>query len=352
VAARKLSDSEIARLRDKNPEGSGAIAVRKTLLAHRAKGGALDPNDVAMLLATYLRWDKRGWPGALRDKKHDPTHVAIVDELLAEIRGPGGKKFIGGLGSLTSKRRASLGILSQLAVNLVALGRLADAMEMFEVYRAAQRGMTVIHAVLYVRAAVRFGSRDALAKALKAFEKEAEEGFAFAKEMAKHRAALKRMKGTSKPAAPMSPIQTVIDALGRTNTATGYDGTKYRSPKPLAPALRSKLALPGGEPVPPSLSTWLGFDASWFPLFDKSRKWNAVPLSKLEPAANPLPRGVKPTTLVIELPESASQRHALVVSGKPDMHGELPVLGYEKEEYWIKYPSWAAFIADYFGIDV
>ena len=61
---------------------------------------------------------------------------------------------------------------------------------------------------------------------------------------------------------------------------------------------------------------------------------------------------MKPSTLVIELPESASQRHALVVSGKPDRHGEHPVLGYEKEAYWVKYPSWAAFVADYFGVDV
>ena len=47
----------------------------------------------------------------------------------------------------------------------------------------------------------------------------------------------------------------------------------------------------------------------------------------------------------LRLPDSASQAHFLVFDGTL----EPPVLGYEKESFWVKFKSFGEFVAEWFG---
>jgi hypothetical protein len=154
----------------------------------------------------------------------------------------------------------------------------------------------------------------------------------------------------------MTSIESVVEALARAGgVARGHDGAQYRDPRPAS--ARTLAAL---RPLPPALRTWLSFDADWLGLLTPAGRWRATTFgayvrgqveeamgeSDEEAAAGilsgqPLGRSAR----VLQLPSSASQDHLLVLARE-----DGPVWGWEKEELWEKYPSFADFLAHYFGM--
>ena len=138
-------------------------------------------------------------------------------------------------------------------------------------------------------------------------------------------------------------------------------------PRPITAAEREAIAKTKVQ-LPESMQRWLEFDAPSMDLFDA--EGNAVAITsingflqaELEEVMEEIPEELvgdlsggfeymlgpyaaladKPA---IVLPPSASQAHILVLDGSP----EPPVLGFEKEEFWEKYPSFGACIAHIIG---
>jgi hypothetical protein len=163
-----------------------------------------------------------------------------------------------------------------------------------------------------------------------------------------------------------------IKIKGRTGAYGWCRG--YGEPRPLEPAVLATLAAPGGMALPPSLAAWLAYDASWLELFVDGQppRWNLTSVrafvetevaeiaaelgdyegwNEADTIADILAKMKNPALAdapAIQLPDSASQAHLLVFHA-PRADGEVPVLGYEKEEFWPKYPSFGAFLAHYFG---
>jgi hypothetical protein len=169
----------------------------------------------------------------------------------------------------------------------------------------------------------------------------------------------------------VSEIVAALRAAG--GVARSFDGQSFASPKPLAPDRLAPLLGPGdGEPpLPDELRTWLAFDASWLPLLDEDGEWLEIsprgfaedqvaevaeeiagagiddwdPDDAVDQIVSSLGDDELADAPAIRLPGSASQEHLLVLH-----HDKLFVLGYEKEELWVKYPTFAAFLAAYFGL--
>ena len=139
---------------------------------------------------------------------------------------------------------------------------------------------------------------------------------------------------------------------------------------PLDPKKLDALRLPDGTPIPPSLRAWLAYDAREIDVVDEggqlvitslkefvTEEMNEVAeeLDGLEgladlgfdpvEAAQRVLEGQPADVPALRLPDSASQAHFLVFDGTP----EPIVLGYEKEEFWAKYPSFGGFVAHWFG---
>ncbi|MDI1451788.1 hypothetical protein [Polyangium sp. 6x1] len=153
---------------------------------------------------------------------------------------------------------------------------------------------------------------------------------------------------------------------------------KHHDPKPLDASALASLTLPDGRPLPPSLSTWLAFDATWFDLVTgapprlAARPLRDILMGWAKAASSALPEGYEdpyPMTdeqvvqawidllpapemadaLAIELPP-ADQDHILLFH-RADRSGEYPILGCHKRyEFWFKYDSFGAFLAHYFGV--
>ncbi|MEM9069505.1 MAG: hypothetical protein AAGE52_13410 [Myxococcota bacterium] len=138
-------------------------------------------------------------------------------------------------------------------------------------------------------------------------------------------------------------------------------------PTPLTTAQRSAIDATKVT-LPASMERWLAFDAPSLDLFDAAGDAVAITtltqflVDELEEISDGLPddmleemRGSLGYMLgdyatlsekpAIVLPPSASQAHLLVLDGSD----EPPVLGYEKEEFWEKYPSFGACIAHLIG---
>lgn len=153
---------------------------------------------------------------------------------------------------------------------------------------------------------------------------------------------------------------------------------EHRDPRPLDAAALASLTLPDRRPLPPSLSTWLAFDASWFNLVVGSPpRLNAKPLRDIlmdwaQAAASTVPEGyVDPYPMTdeqvvkawIELLPDAAMADALAIAlpaadqdhillfHREGRDGEHSILGCHKRfEFWFKYDSFGDFLAHYFGL--
>lgn len=139
---------------------------------------------------------------------------------------------------------------------------------------------------------------------------------------------------------------------------------------PLDPKTLAALRLPDGKPLPPSLHAWLAYDAREIDVVGEDGQLVLTTLRELvteemaevaeeldgleglgdlgfDPveAAERVLEGQPADTPALRLPDSASQAHFLVFDGTL----EPVVLGYEKEEFWPKYPSFGGFVAHWFG---
>lgn len=162
-----------------------------------------------------------------------------------------------------------------------------------------------------------------------------------------------------------------IEALVAEARANGLpDGSE---PTGLAADVLAALRLPGGAELPADLRAWLAFSATYPELFSDldPPTWNvttarAFVTEEVEEVAAEL-EGIDlgdgeefdaddaiertlesvPEHLVdvpwVRLEDSASQAWFVALTG------ELPVLAYEKEEFWIADASWGAYLARRLG---
>jgi predicted DNA-binding WGR domain protein len=173
-------------------------------------------------------------------------------------------------------------------------------------------------------------------------------------------------KGLREPAPPAtgagddSLTGRVTAKLRADGGGSGFGCDAYDKPRPLAADKLAKLTLPGGKPLSPSLRTWLAFAGSWdvpvtnrgelqheavseivARIFDAERSDDEEYFDAID-AEYPAGGFV--------LPQSAKQAHVLYL-GVTDDAGEHPILGFViAEGGWVKYPSFASFLADYFGV--
>lgn len=138
-------------------------------------------------------------------------------------------------------------------------------------------------------------------------------------------------------------------------------------PTPITNAQRAAIAETKVK-LPASMERWLEFDAPSLDLFDTGGDFVALTtltkflLAEFEQVADQLPPDMVDEmragvvymlgeyaehgdTPAVVLPGSASQAHVLLLDGSD----EPCVLGYEKEEFWEKYPSFGACIAHIIG---
>ncbi len=173
-------------------------------------------------------------------------------------------------------------------------------------------------------------------------------------------------KGLRKPAPPAtgagddSLIGRVISKLRADGGGSGFGCNAYDKPRPLAADKLAKLTLPGGKPLSPSLRTWLAFTGSWdLPIMNRGQLQHEA-VSEIVARIFDAERSddeeyfdaidAEYPAGGFVLPQSASQAHVLYL-GVTDEAGEHPVLGFEiAEGGWVKYPSFASFLADYFGV--
>ena len=173
-------------------------------------------------------------------------------------------------------------------------------------------------------------------------------------------------KGLRKPAPPAtgagddSLIGRVISKLRADGGGSGFGCAPYEKPRPLAADKLAKLTLPGGKPLSPSLRTWLAFAGSWdVPVMDRGKLQHET-VSEIVARIFDAERSddedyfdaidAEYPAGGFVLPQSASQAHVLYL-GVTDDAGEHPILGFEiAEGGWVKYPSFASFLADYFGV--
>lgn len=351
----KLADGDFKKLIRSWRTPAGAAALRKAVYAHHAAGGPMDAAHYEVLFNTYMKYNNKNSAVGLLDKKPEPKFLALVDECFSTIRGPKGKRFLTGTGKAGWSR---LGVLTTLGEVFLFLGRYADACEVFEHARKTV-GLTGLTTVLYMRAAARSKDRELLENALQAFEKVKNEAYEYKREYEKNKKLVKTLKSASgkaaapkKPTTPAGKIAEVIRVLGeKKGKITSFDGDTHSKPKPMAAAKLAKLVLPNGEPPSEAMRAWLAFDATWVPLFDKKGGWDVTPLMKGRVDMMKLPAGVKKDTPAIELPGSASQDHLLAFGKKPKKGGDYPVLGYEKGEFWVKFPTFADFVSEYFLLE-
>lgn len=350
----KLADADFKLLMRSSSTPEGAAAMRKKLYQHHAASGPMDASHYEQLFKTYLETNIRREAVGLLDKKLDPNLLALVDECLAIIRGPKGKKFLSGTGKTGWSR---LAVLAALGTLTFYLGRHADACELFA-HAAKTVGLTGHEAVLYMRAAVKTKDKNTLELALKVFEKVKAQVPKHKREYEKNKQLVKTLKsapGTATPKKASTPegkiaevIRIITEAKGK---ARSFDGEKHQKPRPMAAAKLAKLTLPNGELLTEAMRAWLSFDATWLLLFDKKGAWDAVALDSGRPIARKLPAGLKKDTPVIELPGSASQDHLLAFGKKPKKGGDYPVLGHEKGEFFVKFTTFADFVSEYFLIE-
>ncbi|WAS91761.1 hypothetical protein [Nannocystis punicea] len=147
----------------------------------------------------------------------------------------------------------------------------------------------------------------------------------------------------------------------------------HRDPRPLEREPLARLRLDDGSAPPEELTTWLAYDAAWFPLLDPSApqdaprlalrplreilgRWAGAPEDGPGDAAEQLlaawidllPESDLVDAVALELPRSGSQEHLLVL--RPGR--ELRVLGcHQGYEFWWKYDGFAQFLAHYFGYE-
>ncbi|MDC3955517.1 hypothetical protein [Polyangium jinanense] len=170
----------------------------------------------------------------------------------------------------------------------------------------------------------------------------------------------------------------VVEHLRRNGGRAKLWFGEFRDPKPLDASALSSLTLPDGRPLPPSLSTWLAYDATWFgllpgspprlaakPLRDILMDWaiasaRAMPEGYEDPYPMTneqvveswielLPDPAMADALAIELP-GGDQDHILLFH-RAHRDGEYPILGCHKRfEFWFKYESFGDFLAHYFGL--
>lgn len=138
-------------------------------------------------------------------------------------------------------------------------------------------------------------------------------------------------------------------------------------PRPITDAERDAIEKTNAK-LPKSMWRWLEFDAPSMDLFDSDGNPTAVTTlngflqSELAAIMDEVPEefaeeiaagleymlgdyaGLADLPAIV-LPPSASQAHILVLDGSD----EPKVLGYEKEEFWEKYPSFGACIAHIIG---
>ncbi len=161
---------------------------------------------------------------------------------------------------------------------------------------------------------------------------------------------------------------------------------EYHHPRPLAAEGLARLRLPTGEDLPPDLTAWLQYDASWLPLLGRSRKeprlratllrsllvtWaREVPYDEDEDDVRFLisedgDEAVSDDELVAHwigiLPQRrlADVHAVLLPSGDQQSllmlepgRRTLRVLGFHKNiELWWKYKSFAGYLAHYFGFE-
>ena len=173
-------------------------------------------------------------------------------------------------------------------------------------------------------------------------------------------------KGLREPAPPTaaaaddSLIERVISKLRDDGGGSGFGCGAYDKPRPLAADKLAKLTLPGGKPLSPSLRTWLAFAGSWdVPVMDRGQLQHEA-VSEIVARIFDAERNddeeyfdavdAEYPAGGFVLPQSASQAHVLYL-GVTDDAGEHPILGFEiAEGGWVKYPSFASFLADYFGV--
>ena len=138
-------------------------------------------------------------------------------------------------------------------------------------------------------------------------------------------------------------------------------------PRPINDAERAAIATTNVK-LPKSMEAWLAFDAPSMDLFDSDGNATAITTlngflsAEMEEVMGELPEELRgemeggfewmlgdylkvADKPAIVLPPSASQAHILVLDGSD----EPPVLGYEKEEFWEKYPSFGACVAHIIG---
>ncbi len=186
----KLADGDFKKLIRSWRTPAGGAELRKKLYAHHAAGGPMDAAHFEKLFDTHLKYNIKNVSVGLLDKKPDPKFLALVDECVAIVRGPKGKKFLTGKGKAGWSR---LGVLTLLAEVLMYLGRHADACDMFELARDSV-GLTGSATVLYMRAAARTKDRATLHGALKAFEKLKNEAYEYTREYEKNKKLLETWK--------------------------------------------------------------------------------------------------------------------------------------------------------------
>lgn len=327
--------------------------ARAALLKHLDRGGLLDPDDWALLFCTYLKWKGDGPVGL--DAKIDARRDALVDQMLETVRGPKSKKFLALLGNLTSSKRTSFVVLSDLARLLMALERLREACEVFEIYRNGMGGMSVPVLAQYLHAAEALGEPDVTVRAVKAFDDEKRAGDQNLKPLEREYQKL-RTKAGGRGVRPVKPKTPEALTLELVKALSG--NRKGMKSKALKPGKLAKLRAPDGGALPPSLRVWLGFDAKTVPLFAKNGRWDSIELGDwlrrhledlgldeelMDPRLVDLPKPLTLSTQVIELEGSANQEHLFAFT-KRDKHGECPVYGFQVNELWVKYPTFADFL--------
>jgi len=166
-------------------------------------------------------------------------------------------------------------------------------------------------------------------------------------------------------------IEIVIERLQR-GARKDIAGRAFPPATGIDAATLDALRLPGGEPIPHELRTWLAFDKNWFGLVDEHdalrcerlrdtlARWAQRPSDDDEPISGEdvsagdlvgywiegLPERSLADAYAIEVRYSpGSQEHILIVDPE-----RVRVLGSHKSiEFWWKYSSLAELVAHWFG---
>jgi hypothetical protein len=149
---------------------------------------------------------------------------------------------------------------------------------------------------------------------------------------------------------------------------SGFCGDRpLPDPKPLAPEVIAQMTFPSGKALPPSLTRWLAFDASWL----ANLGWFSLPAAPLDPPVF-TPRQIdeivtdefdelwggmyEPLGARLDecflLPGGSDSRRIYAVTDTPDSLGEYPVLVIDTDDLpyaAVMYPGFDVFMADEVG---